>query len=126
MPAIAVSVPIAVEVVPIVGEAATTAAASTTATATATEASASTAAASTRTGTAATSATATTTRAAFFGNVHADGAAIELLPVHLLHRGLGRFPIAERHEAEATRASRLSVGDHLGFDDFAKRHERVT
>ena len=124
MPAIAVSVPIAVEVVPIVGEAATTAAASTTATAT--EASASTAAASTRTGTAATSATATTTRAAFFGNVHADGAAIELLPVHLLHRGLGRFPIAERHEAEATRASRLSVGDHLGFDDFAKRHERVT
>ncbi len=70
-------------------------------------------------------ATATATRTPLFCDIHANSAAIQLLPVHLSHGLLGRFRLGERHEAEASRASRLSVGDYLGFHDFTKRRESI-
>ena len=101
------------------------------ATASASAASASAAAAvttatATRTTTAASGTTAAaTTWLSLLGNVHADSATIEALTIHLLHGGLGRIPFGERHEAKASGAPRLTVGDHLGFNDFSKRRESI-
>lgn len=97
-------------------------AASAVATAAATATARTTAAASSRTATATTT---TATRLTLFGDVHSDSATVEALTVHLLHRGLGRVSFGERHEAKASGTARLSVGDHLGFDDFSKRRESI-
>jgi hypothetical protein len=106
-----------------------------TATAASTEAAASTtataAAIATATAAARTTATASRTTAAatprlpFFCDVHADSATIEALTIHLLHCGLGRIPFGERHEAKASGTPRLSVGNHLRFNDFSKRRESI-
>lgn len=80
----------------------------------------------TATTTAARTATAAaTTRFTLFGNVHADSATVELLAIHLLHRGLGRIPFGERHEAKTSGTPRLSVGDHFGFDDFSEGRKSI-
>jgi hypothetical protein len=42
-----------------------------------------------------------------------------------LHRRACCFRIRERHEAEATRTTRVTVGDHFGFDDFTEGLERA-
>lgn len=134
MPTVAISVASLLAEVIVVAEttATTTAAASTEATASSATAAAATVA--TATATAATTATAAATRTAtaaattrftLFGNVHADSATIEALTIHLLHRGLGRIPFGERHEAKASGAPRLSVGDHLGFHDFSEGRESI-
>jgi hypothetical protein len=72
-----------------------------------------------------TTAAATASRASLFGNVHANGATVEGLAIHLCHGRLGRVRLGERHEAEATRASRLSVGDHFGLHDLTKGRECI-
>ena len=131
MPAVSITT-IATEVVSAatvaLTEAATAATAATAAVATATATATTTAAAvTTATATAATrpASAAAATWASLFSDVHANSATIEALSVHLLHRRLGGVGLCERHEAKAPRASRLSVGDHLGFNDLTKRGECI-
>jgi hypothetical protein len=55
----------------------------------------------------------------------ADVAAVELLAVHRLDRSLGCRRLGERHEAEASRASGVAIGDDLRFHHFTETGEGV-
>lgn len=102
------------------------AATTTTTTATATAATAAAAASATTAATAftaaATASTTTTTAAAatIFSLVHAQRAPVEAASVHLLHGGACRLWIRERHEAEATRTTGVTIRDHLCLDNLTE------
>lgn len=75
--------------------------------------------------TSATAATTTTaTAATLVGFVDSDGAPVELVPVHALHRRLRGLCIAHRDETEAARATRFAIHDDLGLSHDTKLGER--
>ncbi len=71
-------------------------------------------------------ATAAATRALLrLGDVHLDGAAVELGPVECRDGLVGRLVIVKGDKTESTRTTRIAIADHGGFADFAMGTERA-
>ena len=58
--------------------------------------------------------------------VDANRSPVQILAIECAHRRVTMGGICKGHEAEAARASRLSIRDDLRFDHFAEPRERFT